>query len=95
MFHIRQLYVFNELLRGPTVLLIFMIMYLTNYYYEAPRRGSNLGPMPLSLLDSIELFSLAFFPIRTHEDVKNHCPTGCISFPISSYDVINTKKTSK
>ena len=33
-----------------------------------------------------------FFLIHTHEDVKNHCQTGFISFPIISYDIINTKK---
>ena len=30
---------------------IFMIMYFTIYYYEVPRRDSNVGPKPLSLLE--------------------------------------------
>ena len=48
---IQHQHVFNELLQGPTVLLKFMIMLLTNYY-EAPRQDSNLGPKPLFLLEN-------------------------------------------
>ena len=41
----------GQLLLDATVLLMLVIMYLTNYFYEAQRQDSNLGPKPLSLLE--------------------------------------------
>ena len=55
--------VFNKVLQGPTISLIFVIMYLTNLYYEEPRWDSNLGPKPLSLLE-FETWHLR--PLRQH-----------------------------